>query len=93
MAKTAYHEVPGDMIPGDVILEIKDLIANHDGTFTLRGVNLVEVNHKHFEAIEQALIGQGVQQNLALRLIEEAHAAIHTGLLADAFAQRTRRVG
>lgn len=79
--------------PHDIILEIEGLIANSDGTFVLRGVKPVDLDYKKFEEIQNSLIEQGVPRMVAVRLAEEASHVIHTGLLADALAQRTRRVG
>ncbi len=84
----AYHEDPTE-----IILEIDGLIDRGDGSFALRGVRPINLDFKHFEAMSEALITQGIPRQLALRLTEEAHGNIQTGLLADAIAQRTRRIG
>jgi hypothetical protein len=78
---------------GDILLEIDGLIANADGTFVLRGVKPVNLHYEHMQALRDAMIDQGVDRRIADRLSDEALLSVHTGLLADALAQRTKRVG
>lgn len=77
----------------DIILEIDGLIATNDGTFILRGVKTVNVHYEHVTALRDAMIEQGVERRLADRLVDEALATVHIGLIADAIAQRTKRIG
>lgn len=79
--------------PTEIILEIDGLRSNSDGSFTLAGVKPVELGYEDFEALTKSMVDQGIPRNLASRLTEEAHNLIQTSLLADALAQRTRRIG
>lgn len=93
MAKIAQPYAEASVAPTEIVLEIKGLVPNGDGTFTLTGVKPVNLDHQHFEAMIEALQDQGVDLRKAERFVEEAHMSIQDQLLADAIAQRTRRVG
>ena len=82
-ARPATHEIT---------LEIEGLMANSDGTFTLRGVKPVDIDPTAIKALADQMIEQGVPRMLAERLADEAMMSIYTGLLADALGQRTRRI-
>jgi hypothetical protein len=77
----------------EIRLEIDGLIADSDGTFVLRGVKPIELDYKAFDQLLEILQADGVPRRLARRLTEEAYDTVMTGLLADALAQRTKRVG
>jgi hypothetical protein len=97
MAKNFPHEfaeaVQASSSPTEIILEIDGLRDLGNGTFALRGVMPIDVDHHVFEELEAQLVDRGVHKRLAIRLCEEAFGSVQDGLLADAIAQRTRRVG
>jgi hypothetical protein len=92
VARTHYDN-DVSMGSDEIRLEIDGLIAQHDGSFILRGTKPVDLDYRHFETIQKQLNDQGVPQHLAYRLCEEAMQTIMVGILADALAQRTRRIG
>lgn len=95
--KTAFPESrPNGLVyetPNEIVLEIEGLTDNGNGTFTLRGVNPINLDHENFEDVVRDMTDKGVPRSLAIRLAEEASESIYRGLLADAIAQRARRVG
>lgn len=90
MAKTAYHEVPGDMIEGDIVLQIDGLIPSHDGTFTLRGVKLKDID---YGVVGTMLRENGIEDHEADVLVDEFAALVFNRQITKALAQRTRRIG
>jgi hypothetical protein len=88
---TKIMSTPEDF--NEIHLEIDGLHEISPGTFVLRGVKPIDLGIGEFEKVSELLRMQGVTRVLSDRLVDEAIYAIQTGLLADALAQRTRRVG
>ena len=86
----AYHEVPGDMVQGDIILQIEGLIPSHDGTFTLRGVKLTEID---YGVVSTMLRENGIEDYDVDVLVDEFAALVFNRQIAKALARRTKRVG
>lgn len=88
-AAQSYENVAVEAL-NDIILTIDDLIPSHDGTFTLRGVKPVQLDHRK---IFDVLCEAGVDNVDAERLVDEFADKVFTHQLAKVLAQRTTRVG